>query len=80
MTLPMSAMTFSEWLRFKRQRSRVRQKDLAELLGLSPQTVSAWETGESIPKLTPLQMQILCEKLNCSLDELAQYQALAEAS
>nr|WP_223257493.1 helix-turn-helix transcriptional regulator [Phormidesmis priestleyi] len=51
-------MTFSERLRFKRQRSRVRQKDLVEMLGLSPQTVSAWETGRSLPKLTPLQMQI----------------------
>ncbi|WP_244913156.1 helix-turn-helix transcriptional regulator [Phormidesmis priestleyi] len=58
MTLFVSAMTFSERLRFKRQRSRVRQKDLVEMLGLSPQTVSAWETGRSLPKLTPLQMQI----------------------
>jgi transcriptional regulator with XRE-family HTH domain len=80
MTLPGSTMTFSEWLCFKRKRSRIRQKDLASALGLSKQTVSSWETGDSFPKLTPLQMQILCEKLDCSLNELASYQALAEAS
>lgn len=78
MTLPGTTLTFSEWLRLRRQRNQVRQKDLAKALNLSTQTISAWETGESIPKLTPLQMQVLCRKLDCSLDELAQYQAITE--
>ncbi|MBD1843390.1 helix-turn-helix transcriptional regulator [Cyanobacteria bacterium FACHB-63] len=78
MTLPGTTLTFGEWLRVKRQRKGDRQKDLARALKLSTQTVSSWENDDSIPKLTPLQMRILCNQLDCSLDELAQYQEIAE--
>lgn len=69
-----TTLTFCEWMRIKRQRKEVSQKDLARALQLSNKTISAWETGESVPKLTPTQMLILCEKLDCSLQELAEAQ------
>jgi DNA-binding XRE family transcriptional regulator len=73
-------MTYSEWLRFKRVRSQLCQEELAESLGVSKQTVSSWETGRSIPKLTPLQTLILCDKLGCSLSDLAGFERELKAS
>lgn len=75
-----SSMTFDEWLHLQRRKQRIRQADLAEALGLSHQTVSSWERGDSIPRLTPPQMRILCEKLDCSFDELVQYFPIPEAT
>jgi DNA-binding XRE family transcriptional regulator len=73
-------MTYQEWLRFKRGRSGLCQEELAEALGVSKQTISYWETGKGIPKLTPLQMMILCDKLGCSLSELATFEQELKAS
>lgn len=73
-------MTYSEWLRFKRGRSGLCQEALAEALGVSKQTVSAWETGKGIPKLTPLQTLILCDQLSCSLSDLAGFERELRAS
>ncbi|WP_223257485.1 helix-turn-helix transcriptional regulator [Phormidesmis priestleyi] len=65
-------MTFGDWLHFQRRKKSIRQEDLAKALVVSPQTVSAWETGRNVPRFTPQQMQVLCEMLNCPLSEIAQ--------
>lgn len=48
----------------------VSQKDLGKLLGLSDQTISNWENGKAVPRLTPGKMLQLCQQLNCSLEDL----------
>lgn len=60
-----------EFLMFLRTRAKKTQKDVAKALGVTDQTVSNWETGTTVPRLTPWQMRDLCQLLNCSLDELA---------
>ncbi len=46
------------------------QKDIADELGITEQTVRNWEHGRSVPKLTIPQMKRLCRLLNRSLDEM----------
>ncbi|BAY59792.1 helix-turn-helix domain protein (plasmid) [Leptolyngbya boryana NIES-2135] len=79
MNLPVSASTFAEWLHFQRHKKGIRQKELAKALNISHKTVSAWETGYSIPKLNPEQTKILCEMLECSFEELAEAFAQSQA-
>ena len=47
---------------------RLRQSDLADMLGTSTQTVSNWETGASIPRADMLRD--LCVCLSCSSNYL----------
>ena len=47
---------------------KIKQKELAEYLGVSQQTISKFINGEKIPSLARL-MQI-AERLNVTLDEL----------
>lgn len=44
-------MTFGEYLRHERQRQGIRQADLAQALGVTRQTVMAWENDVHIPSL-----------------------------
>jgi putative transcriptional regulator len=64
--------TFSDWFLFQRRKKGIRQDDLAKAIGVSSQTVSAWQTGRNIPRLNPRQTKILCDELGCTLDELAE--------
>ena len=53
-----------------RRRARITQQELAAAIGLrSDQTVSDWESGKRIPRLTPEQTYVICQVLNCSLEE-----------
>lgn len=47
-------MTLSEKIMELRKSKRLSQEQLAELLGVSRQSVSKWETGESLPELERL--------------------------
>lgn len=48
----------------------ITQKQLAEGLGVTEATVSNWEAGRSVPKLTPIQYKKLLEILQITSAEL----------
>ena len=54
-----------------RERAGLTQRQVAEALGKTDQTVSNWENGIRVPRLTPPETLRLCKVLNCSLEELA---------
>lgn len=68
------ASAFAERLRqrivsFRKQRN-LSQRDIAQALGITDQTVSNWEQGRSEPRLTIRQVVLLCRILECSLTDL----------
>ena len=64
-------MGLKEFIKEKRNASGLSQDALGAKLGISPKTVSNWETGSSNPTMRPLAMARLCEVLNVSVCELA---------
>ena len=70
----MSTFEQSEFAeRLKQQRIRagyIRQRDLADAAGVSPQVISYYEKGERLPDACILAR--LAQKLNCSVDYLLQ--------
>ena len=61
-------MSFAENLQYLRKRDKITQEELAELLQVSRQAVSKWETGDFYPETGKLI--ILCDKFGVTLDEL----------
>lgn len=53
-----------------RKEKNMKQKDLANLLGVTSKTISRWETGKYMPDLSLFTE--ICEKLDISLNELLQ--------
>lgn len=65
-------LSFGEWLATKRKRARLSQSGLAAIVGVTRQTVSAWETGRFKPELNPGQYAQLCKALEVSAAELGE--------
>ena len=61
-------ITLGNNLKRLRQREGVTQEQLAEALGLTPQAVSRWENGTSLPDITLLP--VLANYFNVTIDEL----------
>jgi transcriptional regulator with XRE-family HTH domain len=61
-------LNFGERLRITRERKGILQKDLASLLQLQQQTISAWEKGRGQPDVDNLVK--ISKFLDCSLDFL----------
>jgi transcriptional regulator with XRE-family HTH domain len=59
----------SALVRLRRVRG-LTQKQVADALGITVQTVSNWEVGRAEPKLTIRQFKMLLEVLQCSANEL----------
>ncbi len=53
-----------------RKRLKLTQRQVAQAVGVTDQTVSNWEIGVYKPRLTPAQTLALCHVLKCSLEEL----------
>ncbi len=53
-----------------RERAGLTQRELAQALGVTITTVSAWENQRHEPRLTFAQTKLLTQILRCSLDEL----------
>jgi len=60
----------SEKLVKRRKELGLTQRQVAETIGVTVQTVSNWETGINLPKLTIPQVVKLCEVLNTDIYEL----------
>lgn len=55
----------------RRKQLNITQEELANRLGLSVRSISDWENGRHLPRLTLRQTAIFCELLQCSIYELA---------
>jgi transcriptional regulator with XRE-family HTH domain len=53
-----------------RKQRNLSQRDIAQALGITDQTVSNWEQRRSEPRLTIRQVVLLCRILECSLTDL----------
>lgn len=53
-----------------RKQHNLSQRDIAQALGITDQTVSNWEQRRSEPRLTIRQVVLLCRILECSLTDL----------
>ncbi len=53
-----------------RHKAGLTQKQLADKMELTVQTISNWENGLRVPRLTPQQTLSLCLALDCSLEDL----------
>lgn len=71
-------MSFSENLQFYRQQGGLTQEQLAETLGVSRQSVSKWESGQSYPEMEKLLA--LCELFRCDLDTLLKGSAIVASA
>lgn len=54
----------------RKMRNQMTQEELAEIMGVSRQTVSKWELEESYPEICKIIE--LCKIFSCSMDELVQ--------
>jgi transcriptional regulator with XRE-family HTH domain len=61
----------SSQLMLLRKRAGLSQREVGELLHVSSQTVSNWETGIRDFRLSPKDMLTLCKAYGCTLEELA---------
>ena len=61
-------MAFPENLQFLRAQNSVTQEQLAEQLGVSRQSVSKWESGNSFPEMETLLR--ICDLYSVNLDAL----------
>lgn len=64
-------MSFASGLYGARRKSGLSQEAVAEKLGVSRQTISKWETGETLPDIR--QSKGLAMLYNVTLDELVEY-------
>ena len=63
---------FSENLIHLRKLKNISQEELAEKLNVSRQTISKWETGESLPDIE--KTNLLAELFNVSIDDLVNFE------
>ncbi|MEY3255349.1 MAG: hypothetical protein RLZZ29_480 [Cyanobacteriota bacterium] len=54
-------------------RKRVRNKDLAEALGITENSVYRLRKVDEMPRLTPERLNGICKALNCQPGELLEY-------
>lgn len=63
---------FAENLIELRKLNHLSQEELAEKIGVSRQTLSKWETGESLPDI--VKSRLLAEIFGVTLDDLVKYE------
>ena len=53
-----------------RRQAGLTQYELSQILDVREKTVSEWERGVTEPHIPPKKVLLLCDTLDCSLDEL----------
>ena len=71
-------MEFKDKLAAQRKQNNYSQEQLADIVGISRQSVSKWETGESYPDMAKIIQ--LCKILNCELTDLLDDGVLSESN
>lgn len=61
-------MKFGDNLKKLRKNKKLSQEDLAELTGVSRQSISKWETGDAYPEMNNIIE--LCKIFNCNISDL----------
>lgn len=69
-------MNFSEKLNKQRKINNISQEQLADALGISRQSVSKWENGESYPDMAKIVQ--ICKVLNCSLNDIVDDEVIGD--
>lgn len=59
-------------MKILRENRHLSQRQIADKLDITSQTVSNWETGNTHPRLTPKQTLYLCQLLQISLERLVE--------
>ena len=65
--MQMRKIIISEKLKLFRCQNRIAQKDLADLMGITAQSVSRWEREECYPDIALLPF--LADTIGCKVDE-----------
>lgn len=68
MSLGENFMSLGKNIQYLRKQKKITQEQLAEMMAVSRQTISKWETGEIIPELNKLVA--LSDAFSCKLDAL----------
>jgi transcriptional regulator with XRE-family HTH domain len=67
----MSEENDQPWTLMKvRLRADMTQREFADLLGVTISTISNWERGVQIPRLTFMQTKRIMDATGCSIDDL----------
>lgn len=61
-------MKFGENLCFLRKNAKMSQENLAEKVGVSRQSVSKWENGETYPEMDNILK--ICKIFHCKINDL----------
>ena len=69
-------MNLGNNLKVLRKSKNITQEELAEYIGVSPQTISKWENNNNMPDLSMLP--ILADFYRISIDELLQYDSFVQ--
>ncbi len=66
--------SLGEKLKQRRESLNLTQREVAAQVGVTIITVQNWEADRHIPKLYPKQTKALCDLLNFTVEDLAQWQ------
>ena len=69
-------MKIGQFIYSARKRKRISQEELASLLDVSRQSISIWETDQTVPTLDKLQA--MCKIFDVSMDELTGIEPIKE--
>ena len=61
-------MSFAQNIQYLRKLRRITQEELSDLVGVSRQSVSKWETGDAFPETEKIMQ--LCDIFDVSMDVL----------
>jgi transcriptional regulator with XRE-family HTH domain len=66
----LTEVTITKGLTYMRDRAKLKQRELADMLGVERSTIAKWESGAAFPRAS--QLPELAKALDCTIDELYQ--------